>query len=504
MVTGKLEQEMKFGAWPGFTLPDLNDVAPGVTVSQAVTLDLDAVYVDTPDLRLVRRGVSLRRRTGEGATRWTLKLPDAGHGGAALARREFDVDTDATLVPGELIDLITGWVRRTPVVPVATIRTRRHRWVLEDAEGHDLAEIDDDVVSVIEGEEQVAARFREIEVELASGGSPDLLTLVASALLAAGAGAPDRTIKVVRALGPRALAPPDLFVPEVGPHATMAELVHVGLARAARQVVDHDHVIRLDDDVEGVHKARVGTRRLRSDLRTFAPVLDTEWAETLRHDLRWLAGLLGVVRDTDVLLERLWASVGRLDEGDHGEGALVVGRLEQQRHQQVAEVLAEMRTDRYVDLLERVAEAGEHPALTRGARERAAGAVPALVRPRWVKLRRAVKTLGPQPADQELHAVRILAKRARYAVDVAVPVVGAPAEGLSGALAGLQDVLGELHDTSVAISWLRGLTTSLPHAQAMVSGQLIGAERQRAAELRMLWPSAWAACDRKSLVRWLQ
>jgi CHAD domain-containing protein len=504
MVTSRLEQEMKFGAWPGFTLPDLDGVAPGVTVAEAPTLDLDAVYVDTPDLRLVRRGVSLRRRTGEGATRWTLKLPDLSGGGPALARREFDVETDATSVPDELADLVVGWVRRSPVGPVATIRTCRHRWTVQDPDGVDLAEIADDLVSVIEDDDQVAARFREIEVELASGASPDILSLVAGALARAGAGAPDPTSKIVRALGPRALAPPDLTPPDVGAHATLAELVHAGLARSARQVIDHDHVIRLDDDIEGVHKVRVGLRRMRSDLQTFAPVLESEWAEGLRRDLRGLAGSLGVVRDTDVLLERLWAAVVHLDERDHGDAALVVRRLEQQRHAQVAALLAEMRTDHYVDLLERVAAAGERPAVTHAARVRADQALPALVRPRWRKLRRAVAALGPRPADDELHAVRILVKRTRYAVDVAVPVVGAPAERLSGALAGLQDVLGELHDTAVATAWLRGLTATLPHAQAMVAGQLIGGERRRAQELRAVWPSAWSACDRRSLVRWLR
>ena len=267
-TAGKLEREVKFGAWPGFVLPDLTDVAPGVTVTDGPELDLDATYVDTDDLRLVRRGVSLRRRTGEGAPRWTLKLPSGG-GGLALSRREFDVETDATEVPDQLSDLIRGWVRRDPLVVVATIRTRRRLLYLVGEQG-ELAEVADDVVSVVEGDEQVAARFREIEVELAPHASGDLLVLVAGALERAGAGAPDRTTKVVRALGPRALAPPDLTAPEVGPDATMALLVHAGLTKAARQVVDHDHVIRLDDDVEGVHKARVGLRRMRSNLQTFA------------------------------------------------------------------------------------------------------------------------------------------------------------------------------------------------------------------------------------------
>ncbi|MFD9124768.1 CYTH domain-containing protein, partial [Kitasatospora sp. NPDC059571] len=37
---------------------------------------LDAVYFDTPDLRMLRRGVTLRRRTGGHDAGWHLKTPN--------------------------------------------------------------------------------------------------------------------------------------------------------------------------------------------------------------------------------------------------------------------------------------------------------------------------------------------------------------------------------------------------------------------------------------------
>lgn len=40
--------------------------------------------------------------------------------------------------------------------------------------------------------------------------------------------------------------------------------------------------MRLDTDPEGVHQARVATRRLRSDLRTFRPLVDPEF-HSFRH-----------------------------------------------------------------------------------------------------------------------------------------------------------------------------------------------------------------------------
>src|SRR2546423_12795137 len=65
-----LEREVKLGAGPGFHLPDLAGVLDGVAVGAPETVRLETVYFDTPDLRLARWGVSLRRRAGGG---WTLK-----------------------------------------------------------------------------------------------------------------------------------------------------------------------------------------------------------------------------------------------------------------------------------------------------------------------------------------------------------------------------------------------------------------------------------------------
>ena len=55
---------------------------------------------------------------------------------------------------------------------------------------------------------------------------------------------------------------------------------------------------------------RVATRRLRSDLRTFAAAVDPEWREEMRAELRGSADRCGDVRDLDVLLRAAAASDG--------------------------------------------------------------------------------------------------------------------------------------------------------------------------------------------------
>src|ERR1039457_4884437 len=56
-------------------LTSMTGVAGVAAVSQQDELILDAVYYDTDDLRLIRAGVTLRRRAGGRDAGWHLKLP---------------------------------------------------------------------------------------------------------------------------------------------------------------------------------------------------------------------------------------------------------------------------------------------------------------------------------------------------------------------------------------------------------------------------------------------
>jgi CHAD domain-containing protein len=499
--TGSVEREIKLGARPGFSMPELTDVAPGVTVVAETALDLDATYVDTADLQLVRNGVSLRRRTGDGAPRWTLKLPSA-ESGAGLARREFDVDDAGSVVPAGLASLVTGWVRAAPLVPVVVIHSHRERLRLLDPDGRELAEIDDDEVSVLD-DGHVAARFREVEVEMAEHGSSDLLHLVSDALVAAGAGAPDPTSKVARALGPRALVPPDLTPPEIDAGSSTADLVTSALRRSVDRIVANDHVIRLDDDTDGVRRYRAGVRRLRSDLQTLGPVLEPDRVDGLRSRLKELAAALGVVRGPDALVERLLRSVGALPAADRPIAILVVGRLDDERRAGMDALLALLADDAYVVLLDELVDAASQPGLSDAARGPAAECVPALVRPHWRRLRQAVEHLAPEPDDESLGGVRVLVKRARHATELAAPVEGEAAAALASGMADLQHVLGQLRDAVEAEAWLGGVLPALGPDELRAAEGLIALQQADAAAARSAWRDAWEACDRRSLTRWL-
>jgi CHAD domain-containing protein len=348
-----------------------------------------------------------------------------------------------------------------------------------------------------------------VEVEVEDEAPEGLLSAVVQRLRDAGAGAPDKTPKVVRALGPRALEPLAGAVTAVGSDSAMGEVVRAAVGNALVRIVAHDPGVRLGDDPEDVHQARVGTRRLRSDLRTFRPLLDSEWVAGLREEAGWYAALLGDVRDAEVLMERLEHQAGTLPKEDAAAVFTIVRRLGRDREAARVRLLAGMDSPRYVALLDRLTEAAAQPEFAdsgpgEGAHQTAADALPALVRKPWRRLAKAVKALPKVPADEELHAVRILAKHTRYAAEAAAGVVGKRASAFAKQIAAVQTVLGDHQDACVMEDWLR---TALPKTrstrQAMLIGQLIGLQRAEAAENRAAWPEVWKRASDPALRGWL-
>jgi CHAD domain-containing protein len=410
-------------------------------------------------------------------------------------------------VPAELAVAVRPWLRTADLGVVAHLQTLRRTvpLVVDDLASGDtrrVGAIDDDEVSVLAGG-RVAARFREVEVEVVPDAPEELLGAVVDRLRGAGAGAPDPTPKLVRALGPRALQAPDLAPAEPPKGASAGDVLRAAITNSVLRIVEHDAVIRADEQPEGVHQARVGCRRLRSDLRTFAPLVDEAWAEPLRDELRWLAGELGAVRDRDVLGGRLRRQIAGLREAEQVAAEAALSKVDRERTRAVAKAIAVLDGRRYLALLDRLVDAANTPRILPAAAAPANEIVPGLAGLAFAKLRKAVKDLGKRPSDEALHALRIRAKRSRYAADVAIPVVGDRARDFTKALAGLQDVLGDHHDCAVAVDWLTEAAATATRPQAFALGQLVARQQHEADQLRREWRAAWDAVDRAKLTSWM-
>jgi CHAD domain-containing protein len=396
---------------------------------------------------------------------------------------------------------VRAYVRGSQLVPVARLSTVRRRVRLVDATGARVADVVDDEVSVRDGR-RVAARFREVEVEVAGGDSSDgVITPLVTKLRGAGAGAPDPTPMHIRALGPRAIEPPEVAPVPLLPAAPAKDVIKYNLAEAVAGLLRHDPLLRTGRDPEAVHQARVATRKLRSNLRTFGPLLEVEWTEPLHAELAWIATGLGAVRDSEVLLHRLGDRSKSLPSNDTRSADGLLHLLEVEIDGLRKKLAADLDSRRYIELLERLVEAAHTPVTLAEAEQAATAVLPALATTPWRKLRSVARQLGVTPADAELHRIRILAKRARYAAEAVAPVAGEQASAFARAAAKLQAVLGEHQDSVTAQAWLRA--AKVTGRRAFVAGELIALERIAAANARAQWPKAWAALERKRLREWM-
>jgi CHAD domain-containing protein len=279
--------------------------------------------------------------------------------------------------------------------------------------------------------------------------------------------------------------------------ATARDLIRGAVARSTIRLVAKDPVIRLDEDPEGVHDARVAVRRLRSDLRTFRPLLLRPWTESLRAELEWLGGLLGQVRDAEVLQARLRGRIEALADAGMASGKVLLDDLGISEAQERRRLLDAMESERYRDLVEGLAEGSERPRAEGSTVDDPAGSVGWLMDGPWRALARGVRRLGSDPDDVSLHAVRIEAKRVRYAAEAFAPAFGRPARRFGAAARKLQDVLGDHQDAVVAASWLteRGVDAE-ERSVAFAAGRLTEHELRERDRARDRWPMAWKRLER--------
>jgi inorganic triphosphatase YgiF len=497
------EVELKLAVDEPFLTPALTAGSANVAgMEELPALDLRATYYDTHDLRLARHGITLRYRTGDGSEPgWTLKLPVGGGDGAT--REEIHFAGPGAKVPTEARDLVLAFARAASLAPVARLRTRRRRWSLRGSEGTELAELVDDRVSVLR-RGRVVERFRELEIE---GRALDRegLERIASTLQQAGASAPEAVPKAVRALGAKAQEPPDVIVPEsLSPSDPAAYAIQAAIGRGLQRMLANDPGVRLGE-VEAVHQMRVGARRLRSDLRTFAQLLDREWVDGLRAELRWLGQELGAVRDLDVLGERLRAS------GEGLGGLEPLFRVLEDRHSRAREQLLEgLRSPRYVALVDALVEANGSPAVTADAWQPSANVLPPLAAKAWQKLAARARKLRDGDPAEDYHRVRILAKKSRYAAEAIAPALGSrrgrQATRFARRAAAIQDVLGLMQDAVVARDTVLAVASSREDDGLfnVSAGRLVERQAFDARSARADLPAAWRRLDRKKRRRWLR
>jgi CHAD domain-containing protein len=252
---------------------------------------------------------------------------------------------------------------------------------------------------------------------------------------------------------------------------TLADLIGAYLAEQCTAIIDAEPKLRAGENV--IHVSRVAVRRLRSTIRVFDDLFDADRAAVLEVELVWWAGLLGAVRDLDILQASLSERIAALPP------ELVLGPVEStvqteiaaQRKRDMDAVLVAMDSERYRNLITMIHSWRLDPSFTEAAAapaEEVRGYVKRAGRKVTKRLGTAVATRqaaangeAAEDGDELFHRARKAAKRHRYAVEASVPLWGSKAEKVVAARKDLQDVLGNHQDRIVQSAYLRELGARL-------------------------------------------
>lgn len=335
------------------------------------------------------------------------------------------------------------------------------------------------------------------------------------------AGAPEAVLETMRALArtapalppraalaeaARALArgeaprPRRLGAPVLGPALDVEAALVLALGHLTEVLLWHAPVAHAGARVEGVHQMRVAMRRMRSLLRVFRPACDGPALRDFDAALKGLAGALGPARDWDVWLGGLGAEVAAALPEEPRVAALLRAAREQREAGYAAlrpmldgPVLRGIAWQAVALVQGRPwrADAGEEAAERRAAplSDFAAG----VLAKRWRRIEGAGEEIAALP-DAEFHALRIEAKRLRYAAELFTPLWGRKrGKRFLARLAEVQDAFGLANDAVVAHGLMGALAGRGDAGMAWATGVAEGWALARARRARGKAADAWDA-----------
>jgi triphosphatase len=466
----EVELKLEIGAADAARLlrhPRLRELAAGRPRSRR----LWNVYFDTDELGLWRNGLVLRVRAAGRRRIAGVKTHGEVRGGL-VAREEVERPlpgpaADPRRIPETALLAAIGEPRLRSAVEKAAngeklvprVATDYRRTTLPLQLGTARIELALDVGETRAGRSRIP--IQELELELLSGPTRalfDVALLLAADLELRPAPLGKSERGFVRLLGEET-APVRAERIELPDGATLDLVLRAVLGECMRHWADNQPAVE-NGDAEGVHQMRVGVRRLRSALRLFREWLPVREREALNGELRWLAGVLGRVRDVDVFLDETLGPMLADRPEDAGLAALHEA-ARTAREDALAELHAALQSRRHAVLLLRLGRLVETIASGRSAaqlrRVRAEPEARRLLRHLAERLFELGEKLD-QLSLPELHRLRIRAKRLRYAVELLGPLFAGKAAGRAARrLSDLQDALGHLQDLASAEAQIRAL-----------------------------------------------
>jgi triphosphatase len=253
-----------------------------------------------------------------------------------------------------------------------------------------------------------------------------------------------------------------------------------------RHIVANEAAVKRSDS-EGVHRMRIGLRRLRAAISLFSKLFDDRETERVKAELKWLANELAPARDLDVFVRN---EIEPLRSASPPRGMKeLAGTLRSRRDAAFGKASVAIESRRYRSLLLDTLQWLETGDWAKRARhykhwpiELFAADILARRTRKAIKKAKRIRQLD----SRQRHKLRIAVKKLRYATDFFGPVfAGRTAKkrlpDFKARLTDLQDRLGALNDIKVHQKLAPKLVAGKPSAkgrrQAFALGIVSGRER---------------------------
>jgi triphosphatase len=433
--------------------------------------DLISVYFDTPTHKLARNDVTLRvRRRGD---KFFQTIKSGGSNGS-FRRGEWEHE-----IKGAVPNLREA--RGTPLALLLTKKLKRrlkpvfethiHRIIVPICKNGSRIEMALDEGEVCAGRQ--SAPINELELELKHGKAGDLFKLaremgkLAPATLSLKSksergydlieDAPAQAARAERILLRRGMSTMDAF--------------RIIGRSVLRHIANNEAAVRRSDS-EGVHRMRVGLRRLRAAISLFSKLFGDQGTERIKSELKWLTGELAPARDLDVYVRNEIEPLRSAALPRRGIKELA-GALASRRDAAFRRARAAVESLRYRSLLLDTLQWLETGDWAKRARhykhrpiERFAADILAQRTRKAIKKAKRIRQLD----SRQRHKLRIAVKKLRYATDFFGPVfAGRTAKkrlpDFKARLTDLQDRLGALNDIKVHQKLAPKLVAGKPSAK---------------------------------------
>lgn len=477
---------------------------------------LRMIWHDTPDTSLARRGRLLAEQRLARAVTWRLE------------RWWPDPDDPASLAPGAEAALLAEsddaaslvHELQASLVPVAAFEGHARSAALAGGASH--ATLLTGALRAVAGE-RASARLR------LEGDAADVMTQATALGRTLRVAVPARPLAIeAYATAHHAIAPRRTGAPVLPGEIATGDAFALIVGHLVEVILLHAPQAVRAEEIEAVHQMRVASRRLRSAFQLFRGALESPEIAQAEAALKVLGKLLGPARDWDVFLgETLHTLAAALP--DEAAVPRLVRRGRQQREAAYQALRGHLEGPAFrqfglayaslvgsrpwepVPPAEPVADPvawdggegrTEFGSAVAGANGSAAAAPSPDAAPSGDALRtharvaldkrlkrllapgRHIKRLPPE----DLHAIRLDAKRLRYVAEFCAPLFpgGEPRRYLRR-LARLQESLGYLNDTSVAAGLLAEIGQSNSFAGGLVRGYAAAGMTDRRDDLGRAW-----------------